>query len=102
MTLMQEFAEAHSHERLREPQNLLFAEPHPIPFPHLSVGKFSLGHLLLARKAKDPNGLPVDFDVSLRAVPWRHQLEAGQPPPLPAIVFTEIAQDRRESIFPPF
>ena len=40
-------------------------EPHSVSFPHLSVGKLSLGHLQLARKATIPNGLPVDLDVSL-------------------------------------
>ena len=32
---------------------------------HLSVGKLSLGHLRLARKAKNPNWFPVDLDDSL-------------------------------------
>ena len=66
-----------SHQRLRDPQNLLFAEPHPVLFRHLSVGKLSVGHL---RKSENPNGLPVDLDVSLWAVPWRHHLEARHLP----------------------
>ena len=32
---------------------------------HLPVGRWSLGHLRLARKAKNPNWFPVDLDVSL-------------------------------------
>ena len=35
-----------------DPQNLLLAERHPVPFTHLSVGKLSLEHFRLARRAK--------------------------------------------------
>ena len=35
MTLMQKFTRTHSHQRLRDPPNLLFADPYPVPFPHL-------------------------------------------------------------------
>ena len=44
-----------------------------------SVGILSLGHLGLARKPKNPNGLPVHLDVPLWAVPWHHHLKAGHP-----------------------
>ena len=35
MTLMQKFTGTHSHQRLRDLPNLLFADPYPVPFPHL-------------------------------------------------------------------
>ena len=39
MALKQEFSGTHSHQHLKEPQNLLFAKPRqPVSFPHLSVG----------------------------------------------------------------
>ena len=35
MTLMQKFTGTHSHQRLRDLPNLLFADPYPVPFLHL-------------------------------------------------------------------